>query len=104
MKFRLLHYRTNKELTQGQVALAIGISQGLYNQLESGKRRMNETYLDQLALFYKVSPIDLIVDAERDDPLHRQLSESFRQLNSSERLMLVNSAKGLVAAHVARAE
>jgi transcriptional regulator with XRE-family HTH domain len=61
MIFRLAHYRRLKSMTQVQVAEAIGISQGLYNQLESGKRRMNETYLEALAELYSIAPALLIV-------------------------------------------
>jgi transcriptional regulator with XRE-family HTH domain len=85
-------------MTQVQVAEAIGISQGLYNQLESGKRRMNETYLEALAELYSIAPALLIVDPIRDDPLFRELDEAYRQLSPSERKVLVRSAKGIVAA------
>jgi transcriptional regulator with XRE-family HTH domain len=88
-------------MTQAQVAREIGISQGLYNQLESGKRRMNETYLDALASLYGCSPLDLIVDPSRDDPLYQELDAAFRQLSPSERKILVSSAKGIVAGRVA---
>jgi transcriptional regulator with XRE-family HTH domain len=98
MIFRLAHYRRLKSMTQVQVAEAIGISQGLYNQLESGKRRMNETYLEALAELYSIAPALLIVDPIRDDPLFRELDEAYRQLSPSERKVLVSSAKGIVAA------
>ena len=100
MQFRLLHYRKQAELTQAQVAEALGISTGLYNQLESGKRRMNETYLAGLATLYKISPVQLIVDPVRDDPLFEQLDQAWRQLSSAEREILVSSAKGIAAARV----
>ena len=98
MLFRLVHFRRLKGMTQVQVAEAIGISQGLYNQLESGKRRMNETYLEALADLYSVAPALLIVDPVRDDPLFRELDEAYRQLSLSERRVLVSSAKGIAAA------
>lgn len=98
MRFRLHHFRTQKGLTQSQVAEAIGISQGLYAQLESGKRRMNETYIEALADLYMVAPTQLIIDSVRDDPLYQQLDEAYRLLSPSERQILVNSAKGIAAA------
>lgn len=97
MQFRLAHYRKEYKLTQTQVAEAIGISQGLYNQLESGKRRMNETYLDALAALYKVSPTQLIVDNARTDPLYHELDQAFRLLSPAERKIVVNSAKGIAS-------
>ena len=98
MRFLLEKYRRDKGMTQSAVAKAIGISQGLYAQLESGKRRMNETYLDSLAELYGISPTQLIVDPTRDDPLFRQLDEAYRQLSPAERKILVDSAKGIAAA------
>ena len=98
MRFRLHHYRTQKGLTQAQVAEEIGISQGLYAQLESGKRRMNETYIEALADLYRIAPTQLIIDSVRDDPLYQQLDEAYRLLSPAERQILVNSAKGIAAA------
>lgn len=98
MKFKLHKFRTDKGLTQAQVAEAIGISQGLYNQLESGKRRMNETYLVSLAELYGIAPIQLIEDDVRDDPLFAELDLAFRSLSPIERQIVVDSAKGIAAA------
>ena len=97
MQFRLGHYRRKAGLTQRQVADALGISNGLYNQLESGKRRMNETYLEDLAKLYRISPTQLIVDPTRDDPLYAELDAAFRLLSPSEREIVVNSIKGIAA-------
>jgi len=97
MQFRLLQFRKDRGMTQAQVAQALGISTGLYNQLESGKRRMNETYLDRLASLYQVSPVDLIVDPRRSDPLYSEMDAAFRHLSPEERKILVASAKGILA-------
>lgn len=97
MQYRLAHFRKLHGYTQTQVAEAIGISQGLYNQLESGRRRMNETYHDALANFYNISPVELIVDNVRNDPLFAELDEAYRLLSPAERKILVSSAKGIVA-------
>lgn len=40
----------------------LGISVSLYNGLENGKRRMNETYLEGLANIFHVSPSALIIE------------------------------------------
>lgn len=96
MRFRLRQFRTERRLTQVQVAEALGISVGLYNQLESGKRRMNQTYWDGLAKLYKVSPGDLL-DSDTDDALTRELLSTFRDLTPDEQRMLVASAKGIRA-------
>ncbi|ETX26611.1 phage repressor protein [Roseivivax isoporae LMG 25204] len=41
----------------------LGISVSLYNGLETGKRRMNETYLEGLAKIFGLSASDLIIEA-----------------------------------------
>lgn len=84
-------------MTQQQVADRLKISIGLYNQLESGKRRMNETYLSGLAEIYQISPVQLIIDESRTDPLFKELDEAFRQLSPAGRRILVDSAKGIAA-------
>lgn len=99
MRFRLAQYRKERKMTQQQVADALGISVGLYNQLESGKRRMNETYLGDLAALYSVSPVQLIVDDVRNDPLFDELDAAWRLLSPAERRILVSSAKGIAAGH-----
>ena len=96
MRFRLRQFRTDRRLTQVQVAEALGISVGLYNQLESGKRRMNQTYWDGLSKLYRVSPGDLL-DSETDDALTQELLSAFRDLTPDEQRMLVASAKGILA-------
>lgn len=98
MKFRLAHFRNKHDLTQVQVAEILGISQGLYNQLESGKRRMNQTVLEGLADYYNIHPNELIVDEAKSDPAYYELDEVWRRLTATERRIVVNSAKGVLAA------
>ncbi|MFC7704862.1 helix-turn-helix transcriptional regulator [Plastorhodobacter daqingensis] len=62
MKFHLKKFREARGLTQGQMAEMLGISTGLYNGLENGKRRMNSDYLQGAADIFGVRPADLIVD------------------------------------------
>lgn len=100
MKFRLGEFRKRHQMTQLQVATALGISVGLYNQLESGKRRMNETYLENLASIYKVSPVDLIADPTHDDPYLSAIRQAFRKMTEAERKMIADAAQG-IASHKA---
>lgn len=97
MQFKMYEFRKQRGMTQEQVAERLGISVGLYNQLESGKRRMNETYIEGLAELYGVSPVNLIVDTVRDDPLFQELDALYRQLSPEERRILVRSARGIAA-------
>ena len=62
MKFNIRERRKGAQLTQEEIADMLGISVGLYNGLESGKRRMNETYLEGLANIFRVPPSALIVE------------------------------------------
>lgn len=97
MKFRLAMYRRQAGMTQLEVAEHLGVSQGLYNGLENGKRRMNEEYLEKLAALYGVNPVQLIVDEDRDDPLYRELDEAWRRLSPAERHIAVGAVKGIAS-------
>ena len=65
MRYTIREKRKAAGLSQAKVAELLGISTGLYNMLENGKRRMNETYLEGIATILKVRPSTLI--AEDDD-------------------------------------
>jgi len=62
MKFSIREKRKAAGLTQEQMAEQLDISTSLYNGLETGKRRMNETYLDGISKILKVPVTDLILD------------------------------------------
>lgn len=62
MKFALRENRKALGLTQEEIADMLGISVSLYNGLESGKRRMNETYLEGLARIFKIPASQLIIE------------------------------------------
>lgn len=62
MKFSIREKRKAAGLTQEHMAEMLDISTGLYNGLETGKRRMNETYLDGIAKILGVVVTDLIIE------------------------------------------
>lgn len=62
MKFSIREKRKAAGLTQEYMAEMLDISTGLYNGLETGKRRMNETYLDGIAKILGVGVTDLIIE------------------------------------------
>lgn len=97
MEFRIRQLRQERGLTQLQVADAIGVSQGMYAQLENGKRKINVEHMDALAHLFRVHPRELI--AAKEDPLLVELRDTFARLTPDERKMLVASAKGLLASH-----
>lgn len=64
MKFRLKELRTGMGLTQEEMSDRLGISVGLYNGLETGKRRMNADYIEAAAAIFGIRPAALIDDPE----------------------------------------
>lgn len=63
MKFRLKELREANRLTQEKMAERLGISVGLYNGLENGKRRMNADYIEGAAEIFGIEPAQLIVQS-----------------------------------------
>ena len=51
----LYYFRTITKTPQKQLADVFGKSQPYYSQLESGKRKMNDTDAEKLAHFYGIS-------------------------------------------------
>lgn len=69
MKFNIRERRKGASLTQEEVADMLGISVSLYNGLETGKRRMNETYLEGLANIFEVPASHLIIEEIQSVPI-----------------------------------
>lgn len=55
METRIKDLRTDRELTQSEVAQSIGISQRKYSYLETGKQQWTDELLARLAEFYQTS-------------------------------------------------
>ncbi len=55
METRIKDLRTDRELTQLEVAQAIGISQRKYSYLETGNQQWTDELLARLADFYQTS-------------------------------------------------
>jgi len=62
MRFSIREKRLAAGMTQEDMADRLEISTGLYNGLEKGKRRMNETYLEGIANILGVAVSDLIIE------------------------------------------
>ncbi|WP_044008584.1 XRE family transcriptional regulator [Leisingera methylohalidivorans] len=62
MKFSIREKRLAAGFTQEDMADQLGISTGLYNGLEKGSRRMNETYLEGIANIFGVLVSDLLIE------------------------------------------
>lgn len=66
MKTRIKDLRTDSDLTQKQVAEAIGITQRKYSYLETGCQQWPDELLARLAVFYHTS-VDYLL-CLTDDP------------------------------------
>ena len=66
MKTRIKDLRTDNDLTQAEIASAIGITQRKYSYLETGRQQLTDDLLVRLAVFYKTS-IDYLLGLT-DDP------------------------------------
>jgi transcriptional regulator with XRE-family HTH domain len=66
MKIRIKDLRTDNDLTQAEIASAIGITQRKYSYLETGRQQLTDDLLVRLAVFYKTS-IDYLLGLT-DDP------------------------------------
>ena len=60
MTNNLRRIRDDRGWTQEQAAAAIGTTRNQYVKLESGARRLNETWLDRVARAYGIDPADII--------------------------------------------
>lgn len=66
MKTRMKDLRTDGDLTQAQVAEALGITQRKYSYLETGEQQWSDELLSRLAAFYQTS-VDYLLFLT-DDP------------------------------------
>ena len=70
METRIKDLRVDGDLTQAQVAKAIGITQRKYSYLETGAQQWSDELLTRLAAFYQTS-VDYLLgltDEERPYP------------------------------------
>jgi len=59
------HYRLKAGVNQGQIAHALGITQSAYSRLEQGQSAMNVVQLNAVATQLRMTPAQLLQDAER---------------------------------------
>lgn len=67
-------WRMYHELTQAQLAAAIGVSQSNINHIENGKTAYTQTSLEKIAKALNVHPIDLLAT----DPFYPVIEEEER--------------------------
>ena len=60
MKNHLRHWRESREMTQQQLADAIGTSKPQISRLEASKRRLTTIWLEKLSRVYSVKPSELL--------------------------------------------
>ena len=64
---RLKELRVDRDLTQRQVATAIGITQRKYSSLETGVQPLTDEILVRLSRFYQVSIDYLLCQSDRPE-------------------------------------
>lgn len=72
MKTRIKDLRTDSDLTQTQVAEAIGITQRKYSYLETGMQQWPDELLTRLAGFYQTSVDYLLGLTDNPSPYPRK--------------------------------
>ena len=72
VKTRIRDLRTDKDLTQAQVAEAIGITQRKYSYLETGEQQWPDELLARLADFYQTSVDYLLFLTDNPTPYPRK--------------------------------
>lgn len=72
MKTRIKDLRTDKDLTQTEVADAIGITQRKYSYLETGEQQWPDELLARLAEFYQTSVDYLLCLTDNPCPYPRK--------------------------------
>ena len=72
MKTRIKDLRTDRDLTQTQVAEAIGITQRKYSYLETGEQQWPDELLARLAEFYQTSIDYLLCLTDTPSPSPRK--------------------------------
>lgn len=86
---KLRKLRLNKNLSQANIAFMLNISQNAYSLIESGKTKIDEQRIIQLAKILGVHPYELLTD-EISDTLIEGKAASIHSGNNSELIDLLN--------------
>ena len=82
MNTRIKALREDNDLTQTQVATALGISQRKYSYLETGVQQWTDDMLIRLAVFYQTS-VDYLLELTDDKAPYPPKQSSNKQKNNS---------------------
>lgn len=80
--------RLKTGLTQEEIALRSGLSQGYINQLESGKRMFTQKSLEQIAEALNISITDFFQENEKPAGIHKDTAEFKRTKPPSKKEIL----------------
>lgn len=88
---RLHELRREKQLTQKQMAIAIGISEAMYCRIESGERTIQQSQIDIVAKVLNADIKELRslcladrLEAETSDYSKDEIKEAFKTLNNGQ--------------------
>ncbi|MBO5224349.1 MAG: helix-turn-helix transcriptional regulator [Clostridia bacterium] len=97
---RLFELRTEKELSQREMAKVFNVSQGTYNNWENGKTQPSIEQLIAISKYFQVS-IDYLVDNDNQDYSFRQNSpdeDKFLSLYSNANTEIKNAVLSILEA------
>lgn len=77
---KIVALRTERGLSQNQLAEALGASRTHYNGIEHGKATITNSYINMLAEFYDVSAEDIVVYADSYDEEYYEALQKFNHL------------------------
>lgn len=88
---RLQERRKEKQLTQKQMAEAIGISEAMYSRIESGERAIQQSQIDTVAELLNANIKELRslsladkLEAETFEYSRDEIKEAFKTLNNDQ--------------------
>lgn len=76
---RLVFLRKQKNLTQKELAEALGTSPVYYSQIETGAKDLSKKFAVKLADYYNISVDSLLTPVTNDDVLNLMKNEEFNE-------------------------
>ena len=95
MKVRLRELRKSLNLTQDQLAAAIGCTKSHVSEMEAGKKNPSGPLLDRMAAYFKISVSDLIDEREPGGAMLRSLMDEAGGLSEADLEALMLTAKAM---------
>ena len=85
-------WRVHRQMSQAQLAVAIGITRPYFTMIEGGRRTYNQTFLEAAAKVLRCTPGDLL-----DRPPASESDTGLDHLSDGERAAIVAAVKTLIS-------